>query len=342
MLPGFLFLPNMKTAPEIYLAPFQGITGAEFREVYACHFPFINKFFTPFFVNFYTFKKIHEKKGKEIEKTHHNFQPVTPQILSKDADEIVSFGNYCAELGFKEINWNLGCPFPRVAYKKRGSGMLPYPDLVDSILNSVNSKLKIRLSVKCRLGYFSPEEIFNLLDIFKKYKISELIIHARIGKQMYSGNVDLDSFEGVVQQTDLPVIYNGDIFSVEDYKKYSDRFPSIDKWMIGRGLLTDPFLPGDIKGDNTVHIEYRKRFIRKYVDDLYFTYRKTKNDHLHSISVMKELWGYLANSFDHPVRVFSLVKKTKSFDEYENAVSRIFNEYEWVGFQSPKINSNSV
>jgi tRNA-dihydrouridine synthase len=330
----------MKTTSELYLAPFQGITGAEFREVYAHHFPFIDKFFTPFFVNFHTLKKNFAKKGKEIEKTHHNSHPVIPQILSKDAEEIISFGNYCAELGFDEINWNLGCPFPRVALKKRGSGMLPYPDLVDSILSKTNTKLRVKLSIKCRLGYHSPEEIFNLLDIFREHDISELIIHARIGKQIYRGNVDLGSFEGVVQKTDLPVVYNGDIFGVEDYKMLSERFPSINKWMIGRGLLTDPFLPGDIKGDHSVLAEHRGQVIRKFVDDLYYSYRKSKNDHLHSISVMKELWGYLSNSFHNPVRVFSLVKKAKSFDEYENAVNRIFSEYEWIGSQSLKNHSN--
>lgn len=331
----------MKSTPIIYLAPFQGITGYVYREVFANHFPTVNKFFTPFFTNVYKHKSF-EKKGKEIEKTHHSSCPVTPQILSNDAEEIIRFGNFCAERGFDEINWNLGCPFPRVASKKRGSGLLPYPDLVDTILSLAIPKIPIKLSIKCRLGYHSPAEIFNLLDTFEAHQISELIIHTRIGKQVYKGEVDHSSFERVIERTKLPLVYNGDIFSVEDYLILSEKFSSINKWMIGRGLLVDPFLAGDIRNKNTSQIESRGQIIRRFVEDLYYAYRKSSNDRLHSINIMKELWEYLSFSFNFSGRVFSLIKKTKSFDDYEDAVARVFDEYEWLGSQSKQFNSSSM
>lgn len=329
----------MNKAPIIYLAPFQGITTYVFREVYAAHFPYVDKFFTPFFTNVYRHKSI-DKKGQELASTHHNKIPVVPQVLSKDAAEISKFGVYCEELGFEEINWNLGCPFSRVALKKRGSGMLPYPELVADILHEVIPTLPVKLSVKCRLGYHSPEEIFKLLDIFREYNISELIIHARIGKQIYSGIADHASFERVIQTTNLPLVYNGDVFTVDDNHKLSARFLSINQWMIGRGLLVDPFLPGDIKG--SALDEDRTHHIRRFVDDLYYAYRKGKNDSLHAISVMKELWEYLSFSFDSPEKVFSQVKKAKSFDDYEDGVNRVFDKFTWLGSKSRQFVSSSI
>ena len=145
-------------------------------------------------------------------------------------------------MGFKEINWNLGCPFKRVAAKKRGSGLLPHPELVKQILEIAMAEIPIKLSVKCRLGYDSPTEIFDLLPIFQNYGISELIIHARLGKQIYKGEVDIQTFDQVCEMSHLHIVYNGDIFSQDDFQKYNSQFENIENWMIGRGLLVDPFL----------------------------------------------------------------------------------------------------
>ena len=121
-----------KLQSKIYLAPFQGITGTVYREVYSRHFPYLDKLFTPFFTSIYKHKSL-TSKVSELEQTHHHGIPVVPQVLSNNADEIVRFGTICHDMGFKEINWNLGCPFKRVAAKKRGSGLLPHPELVKQI-----------------------------------------------------------------------------------------------------------------------------------------------------------------------------------------------------------------
>lgn len=319
-------LENIKN--RIYLAPFQGITTHVFREIYTRHFSGVDKLFTAFFSNVDQVKGSRNKVA-ELEQTHHNRIPVVPQILSKDAQEIILFGQYCHEKGFEEINWNLGCPFPRVANKKRGSGMLPYPEMVRQILDEAVPKLPLELSIKCRLGYQSPEEILELMPVFNNFPLSELIIHARIGKQLYKGEADMPAFEKAVSQSKLPIAYNGDIFSVDDFQEMSERFSELDRWMIGRGLLADPFLPSDIKGDPQP--ENKKLIIRKYVDDVYVGYRHKMNDRLQTINVMKEFWSYLSQSFDHPVKAFSRIKKCTSFDAYEDSVNEIFESHSWKG-----------
>lgn len=331
--------PSMKNNPKIYLAPFQGITGNVYRETYSKYFSGINKFFTPFFTGISGKKTLATKESK-LQKTAHNGIPVMPQILSKNANEIIDFANTCGEKGFEEINWNLGCPFPRVVAKQRGSGLLPFPEKVEEILGQVMPSVSIRFSIKCRLGYHRPDEILKLLPVFNRFDIAELIIHARMGKQVYKGQVLHDDFHRALKRSEIPVVYNGDIFSVSDFLEISNRFPEVNTWMIGRGILVDPFLPADI---NKLNLAIDRKFmVRKFMDDLYFAYRKKLNDRLQSISVMKELWEYTAFSFDDPHKVFKLIKKTKSFDEYENAVLKVFQDFRWLGSGSGQFDSASI
>lgn len=313
----------------IYLAPFQGITGTIYRETYASHFSGVDKMLTPFFTSIQHDAKISGRKAFELEKINLKNCEIVPQILSKDANEIIRFGTFCGLKGFTEINWNLGCPYPRVANKKRGSGMLPHPQMVEDILSKVMPEMPTKFSIKCRLGYASAEEIFQLVPIFNHFNIAELTIHARIGKQLYKGETDLETFEKAVSLLNIPVVFNGDIFSKTDFQKFKTQFPGINSLMIGRGLLIDPFLPSIIKGGKAKsdHKELAKRFI----NDLYFAYRKHMNNHLQAISMMKELWGFMSFSFSQPHQAFNRLKKSKSFDEYEDAVKSIFNEHEWLG-----------
>jgi tRNA-dihydrouridine synthase len=289
----------------------------------------VDKFFTPFFTAINNELKLPARKQAELGSSSENGVEAVPQILSKDADEIIRFALFCEKQGFKELNWNLGCPYPMVANKKRGSGMLPYPEMAEEILQKVMAETAIRFSIKCRLGYFSPDEIFNLVPIFNHYKISELTIHARIGKQLYSGEPDMETFRKALSLLSVPVVYNGDIFALRDFERVSARFPAINTWMIGRGLLSDPFLPAAIKG---LQIPAdRQSAIRQFTNELYLAYRKQLNDNLAVLGILKEYWHYLAESFDNPHKVFKKLKKVKRFDEYEGAIESVFGEYEWVG-----------
>lgn len=319
----------MSGKDNLYVAPFQGITGAVFREIYTQYFTGVDKLFTPFFTGIYKKKNL-ITRSDELDEMQHNKIPLVPQILSKDADEMLRFGEFCAEKGFAEINWNLGCPYPRVANKKRGSGILPHSEIISDILSRLGGRLPVQLSIKCRLGYYTPDEIFELMPVFNQFEISELIIHARIGKQLYKGEVDEATFKKCMGLSEIPLAYNGDIFSVKDMKKFKMQFHSVHRWMIGRGLLIDPYLPGDIMGA-AYPFEDRKALTEKFVTDLYLGYRKRMNDRLQAINVMKELWGFLSYSFDQPVKVFNRIKKCKSFDTYEQAVSDVFKNHVWLG-----------
>ena len=315
--------------PRIYLAPFQGITGVTFRDVYSRYFVGVDKFFTPFFNGIQHDLKLPARKLQELGQASENSVEVVPQILSKDADEIMRFAALCHRMGSGELNWNLGCPYPMVAKKKRGSGMLPFPEMIDEILCGAMSAMPIRFSVKCRLGYLSESEFDALVPVFNRHAISELTIHARIGKQLYSGETNLEAFEKAISVIQAPVVYNGDIFSIRHFMQISNRFPGISTFMIGRGLLSDPFLPARIKGLPLPASE--QTHMRQFMDELYHAYRRQKNDNLSVLGNLKEYWHYVAESFNDPHKVFKQVKKVNSFGEYEAAVSVVFSDYTWIG-----------
>lgn len=318
--------PDLK----IYLAPFQGITTDTYREVYTKYFVGVDKLFTPFFTGNQK-PNSRVKRAYEFNYTRQNNVEVVPQILSKDAVEITQFAQFCKAKGFKEINWNLGCPYPRVANKKRGSGMLPFPDLVNDILEKVMPAIEIDFSIKCRLGYFAEDEILDLTDIFNSFNISELTIHARIGKQLYAGDIRIEALKRVLLQNRIVAVYNGDIFSVSDFKNFQNKLKSIDRFMIGRGLLVDPFLPIKIKTGKVPELSEQKEIVYKFITGLYIAYRKRMNDKPQATNVLKELWSFMAFSFNNPQKVFNRIKKTRSFDEYEEVVAGVFRNFDWVG-----------
>lgn len=316
----------MKSDVQLYLAPFQGITPHTFRRVYAQHFDNVDKYFTPFFAKIDHQSRLSARKEFELQHLGSTSAEVVPQILSKDADEILRFAHLCASRGFSELNWNLGCPYPQVADKKRGSGMLPYPNMITEILDKVMPTMPLRFSIKCRLGYEKPEEIFNLIPVFNAYPIHELTVHPRIGKQLYSGQADKKFLLQILPLIKVPFVYNGDIFTFGDFAQLSGLIPDVNRFMIGRGILSNPFLPGEIL--NADHFPTRKIKLLRFLDDLYFGYRSDMNDRLTLLNVLKEYWDYLTNWFENPEKVKRIIKKVKTFDEYEDAVKRIFQEFE--------------
>ena len=351
------------SSPDCHLSlgPFQGITDAPFRNVFKRHFGGIDKFYTPFFTGIHKEEHAKNLQGEEIDPRCNDVETLTPQILSTDAEEILRFAKQCQQLGYKEINLNMGCPFPRVANKKRGCGLLPYPDKVEEMLERVFEEIGIKFSVKCRLGYFNPDEIDAIIPIFNKFPLSELIIHPRIGKQLYKGEADVERFEALIPYINAPLVYNGDIFSVDSFMHIQgviaglppregvpegrggqDPQSLVTGFMLGRGILTNPFLAEDIKASviarrndeaiqtNTLDCHAslamtRTERLHAYVIDLYEDRLRHAGGNPKVLGRMKELWSYLMNSFEEPQVVWRKIKKANSLKEYEEAVDYVFS-----------------
>ncbi len=315
---------------KLSLGPFQGITDVTYRRLFQQYFGGIDKYYTPFFTSIYKAGN-RSLRTDEISPAMNDVKTLTPQILSRDADEILLFANECRKLGYGEINWNLGCPYPRVAKKKRGSGLLPFPEMIAEILQKLQPEMAVDLSIKCRLGYHQPDEIEALLPLFEDYGISELVVHARIGMQMYSGDVKLPAIQNMLSKSSLKPVYNGDVFSVESFQDFQEKLPGIDQWMLGRGLLADPFLALDIKNQCPLSAEARKQMVQQFVTDIYLQGRRNANNRPGSLGRMKELWSYMVYSFSDARTAWRLIRKSRSFDEYEQAVAHVFQQLQWEG-----------
>lgn len=318
------------------LGPFQGITDAPFRNVFKRHFGGIDKFYTPFFTGIHKEEHAKNLQGEEIDPHCNDVETLTPQILSTDAEEILRFAKQCKELGYKEINLNMGCPFPRVANKKRGSGLLPYPDKVDAMLEGVFEHIgDMKFSIKCRLGYFSPDEIDAIIPIFNKFPLSELIIHPRIGKQLYKGEADVKRFAALIPYINAPLVYNGDIFSVESFDRIQSVIAGndpqspmlIDHFMLGRGILANPFLAEQIADVCPSQPNDKTERLHNYVLDLYEDRLRHAGGSPKVLGRMKELWSYLMYSFDDPQDIWRKIKKINALKDYEEAVETVFRSH---------------
>lgn len=234
----------------LILAPMQGLTEVLFRRVFERCFPkAFDGAVSPFLsLTHGNLNDAWKKIGDVLPEANQGSIPVIPQILGREIEEFVALANRLGEVGYDEVNWNIGCPMRRIAGKHRGSGILPYPDEVRQVLDGVVPRLRVKLSVKMRLGHQHDDEIFPLIPILNDYPLRSVTIHPRTGKQQYGGSVNLDRFAEVLPLLNHKVIYNGDIRSVADYRKIRDTFPKVADVMIGRGALYNPLLPSQIKG----------------------------------------------------------------------------------------------
>lgn len=304
-------------------SPLQGFTDFRFRNAFHKYFGGIDTFYSPYI-------KLNGKlviKGsyeRDILPENNSTLEVIPQIITNDAEEFLFVARYVKELGYNELNWNLGCPYPMVAKCGMGSGLISNTERIHDILERVHNETDIIVSMKMRMGYENPTEILDVFPILEKYPIKNIAIHARIGKQLYKGGVDLDSFQRCLDVSKHKLYYNGDITSVAKFKMLQERFPSIDHFMIGRGLIADPFLPSMIKNDTTEYPKNRFEIFEEFHDTIYREYDAYLQGPTPIKMKMLGFWEYFSESFSNPQKTFKKIKKAGNQKHYEEVVKEIF------------------
>lgn len=256
-------------------------------------------------------------------KLKNNPNPVIPQVMTCSADEFIFAAKYVRSLGYNELNWNLGCPYPMVADRGMGSGLIKDPAKIDRILDRVHTETDIIVSMKMRMGYEHPREIWDVFPVLAKYPIKNIGIHARIGAQLYKGGTDLDGFQNCIDRCDQKLYFNGDITSVAIFEELADRFPSIDHWMLGRGLIADPFLPEMIKSQSHLYPENKIERFSKYHDTLFTAAEQKLTGEKAVIRKMLSYWEYFSTMFPNPTKVVKKIKKAKNYEVYDAAVREI-------------------
>jgi tRNA-dihydrouridine synthase B len=309
----------------IYLAPVQGITDSIYRNVFPVYFRGVDMAIAPFISS----SKKMNPDHRLLRQFHHDENagiPTIPQIMSSNPEDFTRLANALYDIGCRTVNWNLGCPFPTVVKKGRGAGMLCHPERIEAFLEKAMSAIKPKLSIKLRTGLTHPREVLPLMPIFNRFPLEELIIHPRTGVQMYEGDVDLDIFEQCLNLSKHRVVYNGDIESPEKLDTLAKRFSSVERWMIGRGLLENPFLAEKIKFRTEKPYHEKIRIIRAFHDHLFDEYSRVLFGPSHITNKMKEIWTYLGGFFEAGDKIQKRIKKMHHRDNYVDVVNKIFDE----------------
>ena len=303
----------------IDFAPLDGITKIVFRQVWSRYFGGVDRYFIPFFSPT-PHHTMTSRDLREVDFIHNAGLPSVPQVMTKNADDFLWACDVLKDMGYTEVNLNLGCPSGTVTAKGKGSGFLAHPNELAAFFDEVFSKNLLPVSVKTRLGYETPEEFAALLDLYNRYPIACLTVHPRVRKEKYRGPVHLDVFADALANSRNPVCYNGDLRTVGEVRALEGRFPEVTHVMIGRGLVADPALARKLRGGKGTDREELTDFLAA----LYQGYTDFYQGQVPTAAQrMREVWFYLIHLFDDAEKLNKQLRRFRTPAEYERIQAEI-------------------
>lgn len=317
---------------KLYFAPLQGYTTATYRRLHHAIWGGIESYYTPFVrIEKNEFRR---KDLNDIAPENNIDTPVVPQMLPSNADELRQTAELFLKNGYTQADINMGCPFPPIALHRRGSGILPYIDIVSEILTATAEFPELKFSVKMRLGWQSSTDWTHLIDILNSTPLQHITMHPRIGKAQYKGCVDMEQFTAFYEQCQHATIYNGDLNTIQDINNIHKQFPRLAGVMLGRGLLARPYLPTLLDGD-TANIFAIINETKIFHDKLYNELAATSQGDSQLLNRAQALWEYFLPQTPRKERK-AIVKATSSA-QYLKSVDRLFTAWE-----SESSNSNVI
>ena len=303
----------------IYFAPMQGITDAPYRAAHAARFSGVDKYFMPF-ISPTQHTNLTNKELRDVSPEANAGLSAVPQILTRDAEHFLFAARLLYDMGWEEINLNMGCPAGTVTAKGKGAGMLVSLDRLALFLDEIYTSSPLPVSIKTRIGWSSPDEFPAILSLLNQYPVRELIVHARTRAQLYGGHPCEDAFAYAVRHTCMPLIYNGDLFSVRDARAFAARYPDLPGIMIGRGLASDPALARTFKGGALLSAQDLRAW-HAVLYDLY-TERFAPDA---ALGRMRELGKHTICCFAGAAKPMKAVRKARSLAAYREAMDWLFD-----------------
>ena len=301
-------------------APMEGLTDRVWRQAHQHYFGGADRYYAPFISPPENRVPI-KKKMAELAPEANPGAPVIPQLLAKDGSLAAwMIGLLRREMGYTEVNLNLGCPSGTVTAKGKGSGMLRDLEALDRFLYTVFDEAGGPISVKTRIGVERPEEFGPILEVYNRYPLAELIIHPRVMRQLYRGQADRAAFAAALPSCKAPVCYNGDITTPDDLTALAAAWPQLSGLMAGRGLIADPALFRRARGGPPAS----KEELRAYLAQLYAGYTAAFGSPQAAISRMKAFWHACIGLFEGTEKLEKQLKKLRDPWEYEVTVDQIF------------------
>lgn len=312
-------LPKMK----IHFAPLQGYTTATYRRLHNAMWGGIEQYYTPF---------VRIEKGgfrsrdlADIAPQNNSDTPVIPQMLPANAQEMHTLSQLFISQGYDRADVNMGCPFPPIALHGRGSGLLQHPHNVKDILQVMREYPQLKFSVKMRLGWQQSDEWLSVIESINEAPLTHVTMHPRIGRQLYKGTTDRESFTTFTQQCTQPIIYNGDINTIKEINAIKQSYPQLAGIMMGRGLLARPHLAACYNGtiDSDVHEIIRRT--ETFHNTLYNNLLSTSQGDTQLLQRALSMWEYFLPHAPHKQR--KAVRKATSPSRYEQAVKQLFTAW---------------
>ena len=289
-----------------YYAPLEGITDATFRQLHHKYFPGVDRYFMPF-ISPTIHRCLTNREARELPKADSVGFAAVPQLLGKNVEDMLWAIEVCRDLGYDEVNINLGCPSGTVVSKGKGSGMLSDIYALDEFLSAIYAKSALPVSLKTRIGVNDTESWEKILEIYRDYPVKELTVHPRIRKAFYKGDCDMDAFAKAVEGSPFPVCYNGNVCALADAEKIAERFPAVESVMIGRGLVADP---GMLSGGTS------RETLKAFLNELSDTYCTVFESKRNAIYRMKDNWHYLIALFEGSDKLWKEMRKSTDYDRF--------------------------
>lgn len=304
-------------------APMEGLTSCVFRRVHAGCFPGVGRYFAPFLAPDGAGRCKSGAWRDLLPEQNPQGLPV-PQVLCNTPEAFLKVARELQLLGYEELNLNAGCPSGTVVPKHKGAGMLLDLRALDDFLSEVFSRCPLRVSVKTRLGLESSAEFPAILEVYRRYPLSELIVHARDRRGLYKSRPDLTAFSAALD-CPFPVCYNGSVNDPESYRAVLAAAPTLGRVMLGRGAIADPALFRELRGGGQLEKAELREFVERYEAALC----ESGLPPHYTLGRLKELWFYTGALFDD-ARGLKRLNKAQSLPDYHAAVTSLL---EGEGFQ---------
>lgn len=304
---------------EIHFAPLQGYTDSIFRKLHTEIFGGVDKYYTPFIrVERGDFRK------KDIRELPDETELCTiPQIIaSTKPEDIEKMVAMLEEKGYKEVNINMGCPFPMIAKHGMGSGLLADKEAVKAMIKVLEAHPSMQFSLKTRLGYDNENQIFEMTDIINSFPFTEVTMHPRIAKDQYSGDINHQKFAEFAKVCKHPLIYNGDVTTLDDINKISTVYPTLKGIMIGRGLLMNPALASEYKNGVIMSDKEKKDKSKQLIKKLFTQCEELMNGEEQSVAHVKAYFEYLLPDIEKRNR--KKVLKANKAEKLRGAIAEFF------------------
>lgn len=302
----------------------EGITTHIYRNALHRHYGGVDCYYTPFLCN----PTFSSRELRDILPEHNKDIHVIPQILTNRSETFCAISRELQTYGYEEVNLNLGCPSGTVTAKNRGAGFLSVPDQLDRFLEKIFTECPLDISIKTRIGIEAAYEWEDLLAIYQKYPIKELIIHARYQKEFYNGTPHIESFQmakELLKDSDIALCYNGDVNSAENFHTLLRKVPCTEAVMIGRGAIANPELFQILRNGKSMLSPTEKRSsFQAFHDEILLNYMDCMSGDQPVLFKMKELWSYMGPYACASASQLKKIRKTKRISEYRAIVQTIF------------------